>query len=97
LEIADFLEASGINLEATEQPINTRTVEGRMFFTILSAVAEFEHSLMVNRTKNGLAAARARGRSAGRKPKLTDRQVTKIRAEYTAGGVTGNRSRMTAR
>jgi DNA invertase Pin-like site-specific DNA recombinase len=39
-----------------------------MFFQILGAIAEFEHALMSERTVDGLAAARARGRTGGQKP-----------------------------
>jgi DNA invertase Pin-like site-specific DNA recombinase len=46
-----------------------------MFSHILGAIAEFEHALMSERTMDGLAAARARGRTGGQKPKLGPRQV----------------------
>jgi DNA invertase Pin-like site-specific DNA recombinase len=45
-------------------------------FQILGAIAEFEHALMSERTRDGLAAARTRGRTGGQKPKLTARQAT---------------------
>lgn len=48
---------------------------GRMFFQILGAIAEFEHALMSGRTRDGLEAARSRGRTGGQKPKLTPRQA----------------------
>ena len=44
------------------------------------ALAEFEHSLIVERTKAGLAAARARGRKGGRTPSLTENDVKKAAA-----------------
>ncbi|HEX6075871.1 MAG TPA: recombinase family protein [Micromonosporaceae bacterium] len=46
-----------------DQGIDTSTAVGRMFFQILGAIAEFEHALMSERTLDGLAAARARGRT----------------------------------
>ncbi|MGX9297768.1 recombinase family protein [Tsukamurella paurometabola] len=49
-----------------DQGIDTCTPVGRMFLHILGAVAEFEHALLSERTKDGLAAARARGRTGGR-------------------------------
>jgi DNA invertase Pin-like site-specific DNA recombinase len=54
-----------------DQRIDTSTAVGRMFFQILGAIAEFEHALMSERTRDGLEAARARGRTGGQKPKLT--------------------------
>jgi len=88
LEIASYLEDKGVNLEATEQNIDTTTPEGKLFFTMVAAFAEFEHSMMRARTVDGLAAARARGRVGGRKAALTPRQVAKVKAEYDAGDVT---------
>ena len=58
-----------------DQGIDTSTAVGRMFFQILGAIAEFEHALMSERTQDGLAAARARGRTGGQKPKLVPRQA----------------------
>ncbi len=75
--VADF-ESRGVNLKVIEQNIDTSTNEGKLFFTMVAAFAEFEHSMMVSRTKDGLAAARARGRVGGRKPKLTQSQVAKL-------------------
>ncbi|WP_280303920.1 hypothetical protein [Nocardia abscessus] len=54
----------------------------------LGSIAEFEHALMPERTLEGLAAARARGRTGGQKPKLNSRQA-KIAREISANaGVT---------
>jgi len=50
-----------------------------MFFHILSAIAEFEHALMSERTRDGLAAARVCGRTGGQKPKLGPRQASLAR------------------
>ena len=51
--------------------IDTTTANGRLVFGIFAALAEFERELIVERTKAGLASARARGRNGGRKPKMT--------------------------
>ncbi len=53
-----------------------------MFFQILGSIAEFEHALMSERTRDGLAAARARGRTGGQKPKLGARQTRMARQMY---------------
>ena len=82
LSIASALEEKGVELEVLEQNINTTSVEGRFFFTVIAAMAEFEHELMVARTKDGLAAARARGRLGGRKPKLTEAQKKQVKKLY---------------
>jgi DNA invertase Pin-like site-specific DNA recombinase len=62
-----------------------------MFFHILGSIAEFEHALMSERTMDGLAAARARGRTGGQKPKLGPRQVQLAQAMYEETGEDGKR------
>lgn len=56
-----------------------------MFFTILAAFAQFERDLIIARTKDGLAAARARGRTGGRRPKLTPTKIAHIVERHEAG------------
>ena len=57
--------------------IDTTTSNGRLFFGIFAALAEFERELIVERTQAGLAAARARGRKGGR-PRKMDRPTLKM-------------------
>ena len=54
--------------------IDTTTSNGRLFFGIFAALAEFERELIAERTHAGLAAARARGRKGGR-PRKVDRST----------------------
>ena len=82
LTIVSELDERGVNLEIIEQRIDTKTAEGKLFFTMVAAFAEFEHSMMVSRTKDGLAAARARGRRGGRKAKLSPLQIKEIQKLY---------------
>jgi DNA invertase Pin-like site-specific DNA recombinase len=84
LTIVSELADKSVNLEIIEQKIDTKTPEGKLFFTLVAAFAEFEHSMMVSRTKDGLAAARARGRVGGRKAKLTLLQMQEIQKLYLA-------------
>ncbi|WP_421736545.1 recombinase family protein [Caulobacter sp.] len=55
--------------------IDTTTPSGKLVFGIFAALAEFERELIRERTLAGLAAARSRGRSGGRKPKMTAAKV----------------------
>ena len=75
-----------------DQGIDTSTAVGRLFFQIIGAIAEFEHALMSERTMDGLAAARARGRTGGQKPKLGARQVKLAREMYDELAEDGNRA-----
>ncbi|HLK00392.1 MAG TPA: recombinase family protein [Streptosporangiaceae bacterium] len=69
------LRERGVGLKVTEQGIDTSTVEGRAMFGMLAVLAELQRELIVANTNDGLAAARARGRVGGRRPKLTADQV----------------------
>lgn len=91
IELSERLQRNGINLIVTDQAIDTSTPQGRMFFHILGAVAEFERELTAERTRDGLAAARARGRVGGRKQALKPRQVKLAQEMYDELGADGKR------
>ena len=84
IEVANLLRERGVDLVCLDQPIDTTTPLGKMFFTILAAFAEFEHDLIVERTRDGLASTTARGREGGRKHRLTPEQqaqAARLRAD----------------
>ncbi len=66
------------------QGIDTTTPGSRLFFHVVAAIAEFEH-LVVERTVDGLAAARARGLKGGPKFKMTPTKVAQARSMYDTG------------
>ena len=70
-------------LAGTGSMIDTTTPNGRLMFGLLSVLAEFERDLIVERTRAGVAAARARGRHGGRRHKVTP---TAIRMAQAAMG-----------
>lgn len=82
LDVADQLRERGIDLVVLKQAIDTTTPAGRLAFHIMAAIDEFQRELIVEGTNEGLAAARARGRTGGRKPKLTTAQVKLARELY---------------
>lgn len=92
IELSKQLQAKGVDLVVLDQGIDTSTPVGKMFFHILGAIAEFEHALMSERTRDGLAAARARGRTGGQNPKLGPRQVRLARQMYQEIGPDGKRA-----
>jgi DNA invertase Pin-like site-specific DNA recombinase len=75
LEIVEDLKRRCVGFKAVNDPIDTTTAAGSLMFQIMAAFAEFERSVIRERTMAGLAAARARGRIGGRpkgwkKPKM---------------------------
>lgn len=69
------LERREIELVSLQERIDTTTPAGRALFQMCGVMAEFERNLISERTKAGLAAARARGRKGGRKPKMTPTKI----------------------
>jgi DNA invertase Pin-like site-specific DNA recombinase len=86
IALSKQLDAAGVDLVVLDQGIDTSTPVGKMFFHILGAIAEFEHALMSERTRDGLEAARARGRTGGQKPKLTPHLAKLAQAMYDEVG-----------
>ncbi|WP_374962226.1 recombinase family protein [Spongiibacter tropicus] len=74
------LEDRGIGFQSLTESIDTTTAGGRLIFHIFGSLAEFERNLIRERTVAGLAAARARGRKGGRKPKMTPQDIRKAAA-----------------
>ena len=91
LTLADELRARGVGLVVLKQQIDTTTPAGRLVSHILGAIDEFQRELIVEGTREGLDAARARGRAGGRKPKLNARQAATVRRMYQATGPDGKR------
>jgi len=83
--LADELQSRQVGLRALSQGIDTTTPGGRLFFHMLAAIAEFEHDLILERTVDGLAAARARGRMGGPRFKMTSTNMAQARSMYDAG------------
>ena len=79
VRIVAELETKGIGFESITEKIETISAAGKLVFHVFAALAEFERNLIRERTRAGLAAARARGRAGGRKPKLDARQIREIK------------------
>ena len=79
LQVVGDLQARQIDLRIVNLQVDTATPGGMLVYTVLCAFAEFERRLLSQRTKEGLAAARKRGKRLGRPPKLSDRQLAEAR------------------
>jgi DNA invertase Pin-like site-specific DNA recombinase len=91
VHLAEELRARGVGLVVLKQQIDTTAPTGRMVFHILGAIDEFQRELIVEGTREGLDAARARGRAGGRRPKLSDAKAATVRRMYQATGPDGKR------
>ena len=78
IDWAAYLEKEGAGLKSLQESIDTSTSGGRLIFHMFGALAEFERNLIQERTRAGLASARARGRVGGRPKTLNKdkRQLT---------------------
>ncbi|MDO1585585.1 recombinase family protein [Rhizobium oryzicola] len=94
LAILDRIEAEGAGFRSLTEAVDTTTPPGRMMMQMLGAFAEFERSLIRERTLAGLAAARERGRVGGRRPKLTGEQRDEIRLMLKAGRTAADIARL---
>lgn len=80
LSVVEGLTARGVHLKSLTESIDTSTATGRMVLGIFGALAEFERSLIQERTRAGLEAARARGRKGGRPSVMTPAKARSARA-----------------
>ena len=68
MEILATLNERGVELRILELGLDTGTLNGKLMMTILGGVAEFERGIMLERQREGIAKAKAKGRYKGRKP-----------------------------
>lgn len=88
IETVEMLEGQRIGFCSLTEAIDTTTAGGKLVFHIFGAMAEFERSIIRERTRAGLDAAKARGRRGGRPPKLTDKDLTVARALLAEASIT---------
>lgn len=73
LNLVEIIESKGANIKSLKETwLDTTTPQGKLMFTFMAGISQFERDLISQRTKEGLASARARGRVGGRKQKLDE-------------------------
>lgn len=80
IRIVNELEGRGVGFESITERIDTASPSGKLVFHLFASLAEFERSLIRERTMAGLKAARKRGRNGGRPKKLSEKDAEMIRA-----------------
>ena len=85
ITLVSELQARGVNFRSLTDSIDTSTPAGRFFFHVMSALAEMERELIVERTRAGLAAAREQGRIGGRRRIMTTEVVERCRQMLVNG------------
>ena len=68
IELTELFQSKGVHLVSLKESIDTSTSTGKLLFTLMSAIAQFERDVIADRTREGLKSARARGRTGGRPP-----------------------------
>ena len=80
IETVEGLSERGIGLRSLTESLDTTTSGGKLVFHLFAALAEFERSVIRERTRSGLQAARRRGRLGGRPPALTSQDLAEAKA-----------------
>lgn len=78
IDIVGKISDAGAGFQSLAEDIDTTTPAGRLVFHVFGSIAEFERARTVERVKEGLEAARKKGRVGGRRKSLTDKQLTEV-------------------
>ena len=95
LRVTERIHETGARLESLTEHLDTRSAAGRVVFQILGAFAEFERSMIVERTVAGMGAARLRGVAFGRLPAITEEQELELVTLFISGSL--NKSELARR
>ncbi|NMN71177.1 recombinase family protein [Rhizobium sp. 57MFTsu3.2] len=82
IQVINDLGKREVEFRSLNEAIDTSTSGGRLTFHIMAAMAEFERSIISERTKAGMSAARSRGSFIGRPPALTPKQILEARDAF---------------
>lgn len=80
VELVERLTSQGVELVSLNEQIDTSSANGKLMIHLFAMLAEFERNLISERTRSGLAVARARGRNGGRPKAMDDKKIRLARA-----------------
>lgn len=87
LKVIDDLSKRDVAVVLLRPELDTRTKEGKLMAGVMSHLAEFERDLLIERTREGLAAARARGHEGGRPPSISPKKRAELVRMVDQGGM----------
>lgn len=82
---AEKLKQRGIEFQIVNLNVDTSTPSGELIYTVMAAFAQFERTNLIKRTKEGMEAARSRGKKIGRPYKLTTEEVILAYSKVQSG------------
>jgi DNA invertase Pin-like site-specific DNA recombinase len=85
IDLVNFLHQKEIHFKSITDHVDTSTPSGRFFFHVMASLAQMERELVAERTKAGLAAAKAQGRIGGRKRKMTQSKIESAKKLLASG------------
>ena len=85
IDLVDGLRERGVDFRSLTDQIDTATPTGRFFFNVMGSLAEMEREVIAERTRAGLDAARAAGRTGGRPRRLTNEKIAAAKQLLQAG------------
>lgn len=88
IDLVTYFEEQDVKLVSLKENLDTTTPQGRLMMTVFQAFSQFERDLIVERTKEGLQSARARGRIGGR-PRVNKRDIERAVKLYESKAYSG--------
>jgi DNA invertase Pin-like site-specific DNA recombinase len=82
------LRGRGVEFQIVTLCVDTATPNGELIYTVMAAFAQFERKNLIKRTREGMQAARAKGKHIGRPFKLSERQILRAREHVLSGNST---------